>query len=146
MVNILALDIATHTGYCHEFDHGCWDLSSKRDESKGLRLLKLKKLITDTITKYNINLVVYERVSGFHKSSLIVASELVGVVKAYCEEHKIDYKAYSATEIKKHATGKGNANKAMMVLAAKNKLGCLTDDDNEADAMWLYDLAKSEMG
>ena len=48
--------------------------------------------------------------------------------------------AFSATEIKKHATGKGNASKPMMIEAARNKLGYTGADDNEADALWILDL------
>ena len=41
--------------------------------------------------------------------------------------------------IKKHATGKGNASKQMMIEAARNKLGYKGNDDNEADALWILD-------
>ena len=41
--------------------------------------------------------------------------------------------------IKKHATGKGNASKEMMIEAARKKLGYKDDDDNEADALWILD-------
>ena len=42
--------------------------------------------------------------------------------------------------IKKHATGKGNANKAAMI-ATMQALGFQPADDNEADALALLHLA-----
>ena len=51
---------------------------------------------------------------------------------------------YSASEIKKFATGKGNANKQAMVDAAI-ALGYDPEDDNEADAIHLYLMVEKEI-
>ena len=77
---------------------------------------------------------------------MIVQAELHGVLKSLCEELNIDYRAFSASEIKKFATGKGNAKKTAMIEAAQEKLGLIGDDDNEADAMWIYQVMKSSLG
>lgn len=145
-MKILALDIASQTGWCSPNAHGCWDLRIKRDESGGLRLLRLKAKVKEIIELEQIELVVYERVSGFHKNAIIVASEMVGVVKSFCDENNIPYKAYSAAEIKRFATGKGNASKKQMIQAAKDKHGYSGDDDNVADAIHLYHIAKNDLG
>lgn len=39
--------------------------------------------------------------------------------------------------LKKYATGKGNADKTAMVVAARERLGYEGMNDNEADALWL---------
>lgn len=146
MLNILALDVATKCGWCTKTAHGTWNLTPKRDESSGMRLLRFKSKIKEVILMEEIDLVVFERSAGFHKNALIVQAELHGVLKLYLEENKIEYRAYSASEIKKHATGKGNANKDLMVRSAQQKLGMVGEDDNEADAMWIYDLAIKDLG
>ena len=59
-------------------------------------------------------------------------------------ELNIDMACYSATEIKKFATGKGNANKEAMIEAAK-ELGYNPKDDNEADAIHIYRLCEKDI-
>ena len=140
---ILALDVATHTGWATEGASGVWNLTPKRDESAGVRLLRLKAKIREIISLDEIDLVVFERSQGQHQNAVIVQSELHGVVKLYCEENNIQYVAYSPSEIKKHATGKGNAKKSDMVKAAQEKYGLKSSDDNEADAVHIYHYAKS---
>lgn len=141
-LRILALDVATHCGWCTKTAHGVWDLTPRRDESSGMKLIRFKSKLKEVVNAEQINLVTFERSAGMHKASIIVQSELHGVLKTFCEENKIDYRAYSAKEIKSHATGKGNAGKPQMIAAAKERLGYTGDDDNEADAMWIYDLTK----
>lgn len=140
---ILALDVATHCGWATKTASGVWDLSIKRDESSGMRLLRFKAKLQEIIRIEAINLVVFERTAGFHKNALIVQAELHGVLKLYLEEIKLNYRAYSASEIKKFATGKGNANKEAMIKAAQ-KYGTIIDD-NHADALHIYHLAIGDL-
>jgi len=145
-MSILALDIATHCGWCISKDlYGCWDLSPKRDESAGMRVIRFKAKLKTILEAENISLVVFERPGGIHKGAIIVQAELQGVLKLLCEENNIAYKAYSATEIKKFATGKGNASKAVMIEFAKIKYEYPGTNDNEADAIHLLHLAKDDL-
>lgn len=145
-MNILALDIATHTGWCTKTASGVWDFSIKRDESSGMRLIRFKAKVREVIEKEQINLVVFERTAGFHKNAIIVQSELHGVLKLFLEENNIQYRAYSASEIKKFATGKGNAGKPLMIAAAKQKYPDVEIiDDNHADALHIYHLALNDI-
>ena len=66
------------------------------------------------------------------------------MLQLFCIENGIEYKGYSASEIKTHATGKGNANKAQVIEAARERLGYQGNDDNEADALWLLSLANNQ--
>lgn len=142
---ILALDVATHCGYAIERNlYGVWDLTPKRDESIGMRLIRFRSKLNDIIASENINLVVFERSGGQHVGAVIVQSELQGQVKVICEDHHIQYRGYSSQEIKKFATGKGNCGKPAMIAAAQEKLNYVGNNDNEADALWLLELAKSE--
>lgn len=142
---ILALDVATKCGWATKNASGVWDFSLKRDESSGMRLIRFRSKLKEIIDLENINLVTFERTAGHHKSALIVQAELHGAMKLICEDFKIPYRAYSASEIKKHATGKGNAGKPVMVAAAKEKLGYKGSDDNEADALWILDLTIKDL-
>jgi Holliday junction resolvasome RuvABC endonuclease subunit len=144
-MKILALDIATKTGWRTETSSGVWDFNKlKRGDSYGLRLIRFKSSIREILDLEKIDIVVYERPAGMFKSSIIVASEMIGVLIALCEERGIQYTAYSATEIKKFATGKGNAKKQDMIDSAV-ELGFNVIDDNHADAIHLYNLAKKDL-
>ena len=143
-MNILALDIATTTGWKTETSSGVWKLKQKKDDSTGMKLVRLKSYLKELITLEKIDIVVYERPAGMFKSAIITESELIGVVLLLCEELSLQYTAYSATEIKKFATGKGNAKKQDMIDAAV-ALGYNPEDDNEADAIHLYNLAKKDL-
>jgi len=143
--NILALDQASKLGWALSKDsYGIWDLTTRKDESIGMKLLRFEAKLIEVIELSKINLVVYERVAGRFKSSLIHAAKLVAIIESTCEKRGINYRAYSAKEIKQFATGKGNCGKPAMIAAAKEKLGYLGNNDNEADALWILELAKSE--
>ena len=110
-----------------------------------MRVVRFKSKVKELIEIEGINLIAYERPAGMHKLSIMVASEMVGVLKDLCIEKGIDLACYSANEIKKFATGKGNANKELMVKKAI-ELGFNPKDDNEADAIHLYYLTVSDVG
>ena len=144
-MKILALDIATKTGWKTSTTSGVWNLKPNRGESEGMRVVRFKSKVKELIALEDITLISYERPAGVHKSSIMVASEMVGVLKDLCIEKNIDIACYSASEIKKHATGKGNANKELMIKRAV-ELGFNPIDDNEADAIHLYNLTAIDVG
>jgi Holliday junction resolvasome RuvABC endonuclease subunit len=145
ILNLLALDVATHCGWATSINvYGVWDLTPKRDESAGMRLIRFRCKLKEIIQSEKINLVVFERPGGQHKGAIIVQSELQGQIKTICEDLKIQYRGYSSQEIKKYATGKGNCGKPVMIKAAQDKLGYRGENDNEADALWLLELAKHD--
>jgi Holliday junction resolvasome RuvABC endonuclease subunit len=109
-----------------------------------MRLIRLRSKLNEIIQSEHINLVVFERPGGRHVAAVIVQSEIQGQIKVICEDHKIEYRAYSSQEIKKFATGKGNCGKPAMIAAAKEKLGYPGKNDNEADALWLLEMAKND--
>lgn len=144
-MNILAIDQATKTGWCVSREiYGEWDLSIKKDESSGMRLVRFESKLREVIKLRDINLVVYERVAGRFKNAIITSAEIVGVMKKVLEELNIPYRAYSAKEIKGFATGNGNASKDMMIKAVKKKYGIEVKSDNIADAIHIWNLADSE--
>ncbi len=145
-MKILAIDPASILGWAiSNTEYGIWDLKTRKDESMGMKLIRLKSKLNEIHSLEKIDIVVYERPGGFHTNSIIHQSKLIAVIETWCEENRIEYRAYSSTEIKKFATGKGNANKEKMIEYAKSKLGYLGNDDNEADALWLLNLCKDSL-
>lgn len=141
---ILALDIATKTGWRTPTSSGVWDLKPTRGESAGMRVVRFKAKVKELLSLENINIVSYERPAGLQKSSIMVASEMIGVLMDLCIELGIEYCSYSAKEIKKFATGNGNAGKPLMIQAARD-LGFEVIDDNHADAIHLYNYTNQEL-
>ena len=149
-MQILAIDPATKCGWAHSCGvSGTWDLSIRRDESSGMRLIRLRGKLLELFRASPVEVVVFEAARNCAPSmqgALVVQAELQAIIKAVCHDNCIDYRGYSPTEIKKHATGKGNANKAAMIATAKAKWPDRGDiDDNEADALWLLDLAATTL-
>lgn len=93
---------------------------------------------------------------GMIVARVATASELIGGFKVtmatWAEEHGVPTQGIAIGSIKKHATGKGNANKIDMIEAANEKFGVSldTDDyqtsgtDNIADAMHIADMMYHE--
>lgn len=145
-IKILALDQASRCGWCTGKDeYGTWDFSSRKDESSGMKWLRFKAKLKEVVDLLGINLIAYERVAGHHKNALIHSAKMVAIIESFCEEQKIEYRAFSASEVKKFATGKGNAGKPLMIQAAKVKYGYTGNDDNEADAIHIYHLTKDSL-
>lgn len=146
-MNVLALDIASTTGWAKDFStfYGTWDFKTRKDESIGMKLIRFRSKLEEVHKFMELDLIVYERPAGRHTNSIIHQSKLIAVLEEFCETKGIDYKAYSATEIKKHATGKGNSAKPAMIKAAAEKFGYKGNDDNVADALHLLDLCLTEL-
>ena len=152
-MNILALDPATKTGFAHSCGAcGTWDLSIRRDESRGMRLIRLRGKLNEVLKNTGVDLLVFESARNAGpgmQGALVVQAEIQSVIKVWCFDNDVEYRGYSPKEIKKHATGNGNASKAKMLEAAKNHWheDWLKDkDDNAIDAMWLLDLTERDYG
>lgn len=146
-MKILSIDPGTYCGwalYDNNIISGVWDISIKRDESRGMRLIRLRNKLNE-IGK--VDLLTFE-VSKNHMSSLgaEVAGEIRGLITTWCIDNKIEYKGINVIEIKKHATNKGNANKELMISSAKIKFKKENLTDDEADALWILDYSLKNYG
>lgn len=146
-LRILALDPATQCGWAHSAGaSGTFDLSVRRDESAGMRLLRLRGKLEEIRATVGLDLVVYEaarHAAPKMQGALVVQATIQGALLLWCETHGLEYRGYSPSEIKKHATGKGNAGKELVLAAARQRWPEVRDD-NEADALWLLDLARRD--
>jgi Holliday junction resolvasome RuvABC endonuclease subunit len=151
IMSCLALDPATSCGWAVTPEmSGVWDLSIRRDESGGMKLLRLEaKLNEIAVTleggKSPLKLVVFEAARNAMpkmQGALVHQAKLQAIIERWATAREIDYKGYSPTEIKRFATGKGNSNKEAMLKGARSKFpGVAILDDNHADALWLLALA-----
>jgi Holliday junction resolvasome RuvABC endonuclease subunit len=165
-VNTLALDLGTKCGWA-VFDaqgirlaSGTWTLQSDRQrrfEGAGMKWLRLRGYLSSAVALTGLNLrthagpvplrIVIEEV---RRHMGVDAAHAYGgalaVVSAWCEEHGVPYEAFPVGTIKKHATGKGNASKSQMVEAAQKRWpGVELSGDDEADALWIGDLATQDL-
>ena len=145
-MRMLAIDPATKCGWAMSKDiFGTWDLHIKKDESPGMKFIRLRAKLHELHESEKLELIIFERPGGRFKNDIISHSKLQAVIEEFCAQNDVEQKGYSSKEIKKFATGKGNANKLAMINAAKLKLGYQGEDDNEADALWLLYYAKSDL-
>lgn len=141
--SLLALDVATKTGFCTRTASGSWNLTPKKDESKGMRLIRFKGKLKEICQLEEVTLIVFEQIAVYGKFPNTVGIEMIGVLKLFCEESGIEYKGFPVKSIKKQ-TGNGNAGKDKMIEHAKQYKSDVESDD-EADAIILYHLAQDEL-
>lgn len=147
VANVLAIDPGTKCGWAHGSGRsGVWDLSVKRFESSGLRYVKLRRRLLDLLDVERTDFVVFEAPRSMaHYSALVVLAGLTAIIEDVCHECGVNCAGISPTAVKRHATGKGNAQKKDMVAAAKKHWpNVVFKDDNQADAMWLLELAQQD--
>lgn len=144
---ILALDLGSTTGWALSTGDGLINGGSEsfkpsRFEGGGMRYLRFKRWLTELKQCADgLELVVFEEVRRHAGVDAAHAyGGFLGQLPAWCEHHQIPYQGVPVGTIKKHATGKGNADKAAMMAAARAR-GFRPVDDNHADALALLDWA-----
>lgn len=135
----LCLDLAGSTGWCVGANgnviSGVWDIRPRRGESPGMRYIHLRAKLEAIRAAYPaLSFVAYEQVHHRGGAATEYAAGCVATVQAWCAEHGINHTSVHTGTIKRHATGKGNANKQAMIEAARS-WGYAPADDNEADAL-----------
>lgn len=141
-MKILAIDPATKLGWAvNNTIYGLENYTVKAGESTGMKWIRLKSFLYELIKKEGTELVVYERAGGRFKNDIASHSKFIAIIELCCTELNVEYRAYSATEIKKYATGKGNASKGDMIAAAVKNYAYSGTDDNIADALHIWNMA-----
>jgi len=138
---IIALDLGTTTGWAlRGFDglitSGTVSFKPSRYDGGGMRYLRFTNWLTelDRLTG-PIATIWFEEVRN-HKGvdAAHVYGGLMASLTSWAELRGIPYEGVPVGTIKRHATGKGNANKQAMIDAACAR-GFSPADDNEADAI-----------
>ena len=140
---VLAIDLGTTTGWAMRaidghITHGFVSFKPGRYEGGGMRYLRFKHWLNELrLLASDIHSVYFEEVrrhAGVDAAH--VYGGLLATLSAWCEHHNLPYQGVPVGTIKRHATGKGNANKDE-VIKAMQLLGHSVKDDNEADALAL---------
>ncbi len=138
--DILALDIATHTGFYCMHGYGTWNFT----ESKRRNDNKQHKDFRDTLIKYilanGIKHIVAEDINvNNYFSDMRKLSEFRGILFEICDELNLPEPSFiNVATLKKWATGNGRATKPEMMKACIDRYGFQPQDDNVSDACHLY--------
>jgi crossover junction endodeoxyribonuclease RuvC len=144
---ILALDLGHCTGWalrsaCGVITSGVAEFRPDRWQGGGMKFLRFRRWLTELKSDAGgLDAVLYEQVRS-HAG--VDASHAYGgwlaILTAWCEHHGIAYEGVPVGTIKRHVTGKGNADKTAVIEAVR-RLGFDPADDNEADALALLHWA-----
>lgn len=81
-----------------------------------------------------------------HSHTAGITGMVHGAVRTALIEAQIQYATFPPSNLKKFATGRGNATKTDMALAALKRGGMEFRDDNQCDAWWLMVAALAYTG
>jgi Holliday junction resolvasome RuvABC endonuclease subunit len=144
MKSILAIDLGTRTGWAHRsiaglISSGVADFKPGRFDGGGMRFLRFSRWIEQVTA--GVDVIYFEEVRR-HRGvdAAHIYGGLMAHLTAFCESESIPYSGVPVGTMKRHWTGKGNADKAMMIEAAKAR-GFSPADDNEADALAILGYA-----
>lgn len=146
-MKILALDIATRTGWATncsgKIEVGTWVLATatevkawgktrlvRRNDPRILRLIKLVAPFCDKVDC----IIIEDLEFSSYRKQMQLWSSLRAAVWVACQECEIHYDAVNVKTLKKFATGSGNADKTMMIAAARRQRPDLIFDADSADA------------
>ncbi len=149
---ILALDLGTTTGWAlRGFDGlvttGTASFKPGRYDGGGMRYLRFTNWLTELDRLSGpVGTIWFEEVRRHAGTDAAhVYGGLMASLTSWAELRGIPYEGVPVGTIKRHATGKGNANKAAMIAAAKAR-GFSPADDNEADAIAILHWAIETQG
>ena len=151
MRSILSLDLGTTTGWAlrsrdGSICSGSHSFKPQRFEGGGMRYLRFNRWLLEIAGLPSesgclIDLIAFEEVRRHVATDAAHAyGGFLSHLQTFGEINKIPYEGVPVGTIKKHATGKGNAGKPLMI-AAMQGLGYNPADDNEADALALLHLS-----
>jgi len=149
-LRVLALDLATQFGYADwdglHVESDTLSCAASTREHPDMRFIRFEAWIEQRFRKHQYDMVAYEQPHMRGGPSTEVLIGLMMIVRKLCARHGIPWTKKQSTEIKKFATGKGNASKEDMLLQAQ----CVypeheIKDDNQADALHLLALVVHEI-
>lgn len=150
---LLALDLGTTTGWALRdtdglITSGTASFRNGRFDGGGMRYLRFTNWLGELERLSGpIAAIWFEEVRRHAGTDAAhVYGGLMATLTAWAELRGVPYQGVPVGTIKRHATGKGNANKDAMLAAARAR-GFSPADDNEADALAiLYWAVETEGG
>lgn len=143
MDQVLALDIATHTGFFSTHGRGTWDFTESMRRNNNKQHQAFRETVMNFISEHGIKQIVIEDVScgrsGKEFKASVKLSEFRGILFEICDTLDIPEPAIvNPRTVKKWATGDGNADKTKMVNFCRLRWKTDPCDDNEADATHIF--------
>lgn len=158
-VPVLALDLATHTGWALRARDGSvtsgvqvFDL--KRGESAGMRFLRFRRWLNEVLDTScgftGAGVIAYEQAHHRGGHATAVGVGLTTIALEVAADRGLEVTSVHTATLKRHATGRGNAKKPDMVAAATARwphVGRRLDPlgEDEADALCVLAWALDEI-
>ncbi|MCE8595675.1 hypothetical protein [Bacteroides fragilis] len=138
--HILALDIATFTGYYSIHEAGTWNFTESKHRNDNKQHKDFRDTLMEFIRKYGIQRIVAEDVNvNNHFFDMRKLSEFRGILLEVCDELNLPEPQFiNVSSLKKWATGSGRASKREMIEACRSRFNYQPADDNEADAFLIF--------
>lgn len=148
-VNILALDLGTKLGWAvrnrdGRIAHGTEIFTPRKSWTPGQRWLRARSFLTDLIVRHQATVIAYEDVKRHAGTDAAHAyGAFLCLVQMVADSHRAALMPVGVGTIKKHWTGKGNADKAAMEAQARAR-GFRPETDNDADALAILHWAVAQ--
>lgn len=138
--DILALDIATHTGFYCLHGHGTWNFTESKRRNNNKQHKDFRDTLINYIVAHGIRHIVAEDVNvNNYFSDMHKLSEFRGILYEVCDSLDLPEPTFiNVATLKKWATGNGRATKPDMMRACVEKYNFQPADDNVSDACHLY--------
>lgn len=148
-MNILAIDVGTQTGWARTdrngiVTSGTRSFAPKRTEMAGQRWLKFRAFLNEQAQQVGEVHAVYYEDAKQHAGTLAahVYGGFLACLEMWCAANNVPLRPVGVGVVKKHWTGKGNADKDAMIAQAHAR-GFYPGDSNEADALAILSLARA---
>ena len=117
--HVLALDIATHTGYYSVHESGTWNFTESKKRNDNKQHKDFRDTLLSFIKDYGILRIVAEDINvNNHFRDMRKLSEFRGILLEICDELNLPEPEFiNVSSLKKWATGNGKAGKTDMVQA-----------------------------
>lgn len=137
---VLALDVATKTGYYSQHESGTWNFAESKRRNGNKMHGAFRVMLMAFIRRYGIRRIVAEDVAvNRHFYDMRRLAELRGILLEVCDELDLPEPEFvNPATLKKFATGDGRATKEQMIRTCREKYRYDAPDDNAADACHLY--------
>ena len=138
--SILALDLGTSMGWAlrlgSETHSGTVSFRPSRYDGGGMRYLRFRSWLDQLASEHMLPEAVYFEEVRRHAATdaAHIFGGLLATLTLWCEQRRIPYQGVPVGTIKRHVTGKGNADKQAVIAAVRDR-GFMPADDNEADAI-----------
>ena len=137
---VVALDLGTSMGWAlrlgTDTHSGTVSFRPSRYDGGGMRYLRFRNWLDQLAVECALPEAVYFEEVRRHAATdaAHIFGGLLATLTSWCEERGLAYQGVPVGTIKRHVTGKGNADKQAVIAAVRDR-GFMPADDNEADAI-----------